>query len=161
MKSKIINYVIGILVGVIVAGLPLGLKIREQNKVIKEKQEEIQKLQDEMSKAGEELKKQLEYAREQIKKQTDYLVQPDLPIRATSRNAFTTGTKVLQLTNFSNSAIRVNVSCNFGGQTQLRAIDLPPNRIYELGQREGFPFKSGDSVTIEATGYRKMIKNFP
>ena len=136
MKSKIINYVIGILVGVIVAGLPLVLKIREQNKQI--------------SKAGE-----------QIKKQMEYLAQPDLPIRVSSRNAFTTDTKVLQLTNFSNSAIRVNVSCNFGGQTQLRAIDLPPNRIYELGQREGFPFKSGDSVTIEATGYRKMIKNFP
>lgn len=164
MKFHSLSFVIGIVVGVVVVGLVLGLKVTSQNKVIQEKereiislqntidakQQEFQKLQDEISKAGENIKKQMEY-----------IAQPDLPIRVTFRNALTSNTKVLQLTNYSNKSIRVNVSSNFEGRTQLRTIDLTPNMSYDLGQKEGFPFKSGDSVTIEAKGYRSMTKSFP
>ena len=172
MKFHRFSFIMGIVLGIIVVGLVLGLKVTSQNKIIQEKereivnlqntistnQQEFQKLQSEISKAGEQIKKQSE-AEEQMKKQMEYNAQPDLPIRVSVRNALTSNTKVLQLTNYSKSAIRVNVSFNFEGKTQLRTVDLTPNLIRELGQKEGFPFKSGDSVTIEATGYRSITKS--
>ncbi len=144
MKFHSLSFVIGTVVGVVVVGLVLGLKVTSQKKVIQEKereiislqntidvkQQEFQKLQGEISKAGENIKKQMEY-----------IAQPDLPIRVTFRSALTSNTKVLELTNYSNKSVRVNVSSDFEGRTQLRTVDLTPNMSYDLGQKEGFPFK--------------------
>jgi len=170
MKFHSLSFTIGIVLGVIVVGLILGIKITSQNKVIQEKEIEIIEKEKEIFKLQntiitkqeefQELKNSISKEKEQIEKQMQYITQPDLPIRVTIRNTFFSSTKVLQLTNYSNNAIRVNVSSNFEGRTQLRTVDLTPNRRYEIGQKEGFPFKSGDSVTIEAKGYRSLTKSF-
>jgi len=86
MKFHSFSFIMEIVVGVIVVGLLLDLKVTGQNKVIQEKkkeivnllktisikQQEFQKLENEAFKAGE-----------QIKKQMEYIAQPDLPIRVT------------------------------------------------------------------------------
>jgi len=154
MKFNFFSFVVGLVVGSLIVGLILGLRISNQNKVIDEKGREIVSLREQFQKREENLKVELSKTGEEIKKQFESLAQPDLPVRVTLRSAILSNTKVLQITNFSNTAIRVNVSSDFEGRTQARTIDLPPNITIELGQKEGFPFKSGDSVKFESSGYR-------
>ena len=145
-------------------GLLLGLKVTSQNKVLQEKERQIADLQNTININQQEfqkLKTEISKTEEQTKKQMEYVAQPDLPIRFTFRNAFMGNTKVLQLTNYSNNHIRVNVSSDFEGRKQSRTIDLTPRILNEIGQKQGFPFKSGDSVTIEAKGYRSLTKSVP
>lgn len=154
MKFDFLPFVIGLVVGALIVGIILGLRVSNQNKIIDKQGKEIASLQEQFQKREENLKAELSKAGEEIKKQFESLAQPDLPVRVALRNAYLTNTKVLQITNFSNTAIRVNVSSDFEGKTQARTIDLPPNITVELGQKEGFPFRSGDSVKIESQGYR-------
>jgi septal ring factor EnvC (AmiA/AmiB activator) len=181
MRFNTFSFAIGIVTGAVVVGLLLGLKVINQNKTIQEKEKEISSLQNTIDSKQKEvsslqqmigtkyqevqrLESEISKAEQSVKqnaKQVEYMAQPDLPIKIGLRQAVLSNTKVLQLTNYSRNSIRVNVSSSFEGQTQSRVIDLPPDVIRELGQKEGFPFKTGDSVMIETQGYRKKPVSIP
>lgn len=174
MKGKIhfFSVIVGLVVGIVIMGLILGFIIMSRNDTIKLKEKEIVDLQRVISDKNLEVsalqgtinqkKQELEKVQGEISevaKHMAYMKQPDLPVKISIRNAFTTNTKVLRLTNYSGNALRVHISSSIEGRTQSRVLELVPNQLQELGQKEGFPFKPGDSVALEAKGYRGRIIN--
>ncbi len=101
-------------------------------------------------------------AREQeIASKLAYESMPDLPVKVDVRQAFLSDTRVLQLTNFSNNSLRVQIEWSAEGTTLQKIGELYPNQQRELGHREGYPFKPGDEVSISSSGYKTKNLRIP
>lgn len=149
-----------------IMNLEQTLSAKEQENVLlqEEARRSVKELEDESQKALanrqqeiEQLKQQAssqEAEAEKLRRNLQYEQLSDLPVRISMRKALTTETMVLQLMNFGSNTIRVRVAWAALGTSQNRVLDLEPNVLTEIGTREGFPFKRGDTVSIVAEGYK-------
>ena len=86
-----------------------------------------------------------------------------LPVKVTYRDAMLGPGYVAQVRNESPRYLAVVATLKnpTTGQMINSRLDLPPDQIVEIGHAEGWPFASGDTITLVHADYRDWSGSIP
>ncbi|HEX5125282.1 MAG TPA: hypothetical protein VFW00_00945, partial [Rhodocyclaceae bacterium] len=81
--------------------------------------------------------------------------QPEIPIRVFFRKAIMSSGNVAGFNNMSGQTIAVTINVNRAtGQSRSFDLTLDPGITKEIGEREGWAFIPGDTITVAQAGHK-------
>lgn len=88
--------------------------------------------------------------------------QREVPVTVGFRKAMLSSGHVAAFTNTSGQSIAVVAEVRRASSGQSRSFDitLDPGRKKELGEREGWAFVAGDTITVNQPGHKSLTFNF-
>lgn len=135
-----------------------GLSWHDSKTTIEQKDAEIVILKQQYQQLVNDANNKLAEAQSRIQRAN----QPEVPVRVGFRKALMSSGNVAGFNNTSGQtiAISINVSRS-SGQSRSFEVTLDPGMTKEIGEREGWAFIPGDSITITQPGHKSKTFQTP
>ncbi len=135
-----------------------GLKLEKKDAELSDLRQQYGDLRQQYGKLVSEANAKIADTNNRCKQLVDEANQREVQVRVFFRRAFFGSGNVAGISNFSNQSIAItaDVKRPSSGQTNHFEMVIDPGQVKEIGEREGWAFVPGDTVTVSQPEHKSL-----
>lgn len=136
--------------------------IEKKDAAIATLQQQYQQLANDSNNKVAEANSKIQQLAEDANEKIQIASQPEVPVRISFRKALISSGNVASFNNTSGQTIAVTINVNrASGQSHSFDVILDPGMTKEIGEREGWAFIPGDTITVTQAEHKSKTFQAP